>query len=365
MASISGRPPRDQGAGVDDHLGGEAGQQLARQGARIRDADLDRHSLHDFGEVAGGVFRRQQGELGAGGRREAVDDPLDRLIRIGIQDHLHLLARLHVLQLGLLEVGLDPHLAQGHQAGHLHTGLDVEPFPQAALADDAVSRGSQLGVAELQPGLFKLGLAQCQPGLVLLGFGIQHQQPLAGGLQGGLGLQCLGLVDLQAGAHLVQAVLGAVVTLIELADPAHLLLGPDLFGIGRADLGLGLADEAQLLDTGGGEVIRRRLVEVQIGLGLRHLGPVFAVVEPGDELAGLHRLVVGHQYLADVAGELGTDAGHLALQVGVVGALEVAAMQIPVTGKQQAEQGQHQGGQQGDLLVLTHDIGFPELWRAG
>ena len=140
-----------------------------------------------------------------------------------------------MLQLGLLEVGLDPHLAQWHQAGHLHTGLDVEPFPQAALADDAVSRGSQLGVAEFQPGLFELGFAQCQPGLVLLGFGIQHQQPLAGGLQGGFGLQCLGLVDLQAGAHLVQAVLGAVVTLIELADPAHLLLGPDLLGIGRAD----------------------------------------------------------------------------------------------------------------------------------
>ena len=83
--------------------------------------------------------------------------------------------------------------------------------------------------------------------------------------KGGFGLQCLGLADLQAGAHLVQAVLGAVVTLIELADPAHLLLGPDLLGIGRADFCLGLADEAQLLDTGGGEVIRRRLVEVQIG----------------------------------------------------------------------------------------------------
>lgn len=120
------------------------------------------------------------------------------------------------------------------------------------------------------------------------------------------------------------------------------------------DLGFGLANEAQLLGAGGGEIFRRRLIEAQVGFGLGHLGLVLPVVEAGDELAGFHRLVVGHQHFADVAGQLGTDAGDLALQVGVVGTLEIAAVQIPVTGKQQAEQGQDHGCQQGDLLVLTH-----------
>ena len=263
-----------------------------------------------------------------------------------------------MLQLGLFEVRLDPHLLQRHQAGHLHAGLHIESFPQAALAYDAVRRGPQLCVAELQPGLFELGFTQCQPGLVLLGFGVQHQQALTGGLQGGSGLLLLGLSDLQTGAHLVQAVLGAVVALIELADAAHLLLGPHLLGIGRGDPGFGLTDQAQLLGSGGGQVLRRRLIEVQIGLGLEHPGSVLPVVQPGDELAGLDLLVVGHQHLADIAGQLGADTGHLALQIGVVGALEMAAVQIPVGGKQHAEQGQQQGCQQGDLLVLTHDMGF-------
>ncbi|MNG98985.1 hypothetical protein D3C79_581450 [compost metagenome] len=153
--------------------------------------------------------------------------------------------------------------------------------------------------------------------------------------------------------------------LIELADTMHLLLGAHLLGLGRGDLGLGLTDQALLLGAGGGQVLRRRLVEVQVGLGLDHLGFVFPIVQPGDQLTRLHLLVVGHQHLADVAGQLGADAGHLALQIGVVGALEVTGVQIPVAGKQHAEQGQQQGGQQGDLLVLTHCVGFPELRGAG
>ena len=35
--------------------------------------DLDRHALHDLGEVAGGVVGRQQREFEAAGRRQAVD----------------------------------------------------------------------------------------------------------------------------------------------------------------------------------------------------------------------------------------------------------------------------------------------------
>jgi hypothetical protein len=51
---------------------GQAGTQLRQQGI-VGEADLHRNALHDLGEVAGRVLRRQQRELGARARREALD----------------------------------------------------------------------------------------------------------------------------------------------------------------------------------------------------------------------------------------------------------------------------------------------------
>ena len=54
---------------VDRH----AGPQTAGQRIGPVERDLHRDALHDLGEVAGGVVRRQQREFLAAGRREAVD----------------------------------------------------------------------------------------------------------------------------------------------------------------------------------------------------------------------------------------------------------------------------------------------------
>ena len=61
------------GLGVDGRLDRHAGPQLAGEAARRIEHDLHRDALHDLGEVAGGVVGRQQRELLAARRRDAVD----------------------------------------------------------------------------------------------------------------------------------------------------------------------------------------------------------------------------------------------------------------------------------------------------
>src|SRR3546814_3223841 len=54
----------------------------------------DLHALDDLGEIAGGILRRLQAELGAAGRGEAVDPRLDGTIGEGVD-----------MQHGDLEIG--------------------------------------------------------------------------------------------------------------------------------------------------------------------------------------------------------------------------------------------------------------------
>ena len=109
-----------------------------------------------------------------------------------------------------------------------------------------------------------------------------------------------------------------------------------------------------MLGAGGRQIFGRRLIEAQVGFGLRDPGFVFAIIETGYQLARFDRLVVGDQHFADIAGQLGADPGHFTLQIGVVGAFKIAAVKIPVTGEQQTEQRQYHGCQQGNFFVLTH-----------
>ena len=64
-----------------------AGQRICRQG------DAHRHALDDLGEIARGVFRRQQREHRAGSRRDRFDGAVDRIVVIGIDPNSDLRAR--------------------------------------------------------------------------------------------------------------------------------------------------------------------------------------------------------------------------------------------------------------------------------
>src|SRR5690606_11946464 len=117
---------------VDVHAQAQA-QRMLGQLLRVQ-LDPHRHALHDLDPVARGVLRRQQRERAAGTQAERGDLALvadAAAVQVGLD--LDRLADAHARQLGLLEVGLHPHLLQrhhGHQGGaRLHALAQLHLAP--------------------------------------------------------------------------------------------------------------------------------------------------------------------------------------------------------------------------------------------
>ena len=72
------------------------------------DADAHRHALHDLDPVAGRVLRRDQRELRAGGGADALHLARQLEAGIGVDLDRRPAGRGHAVELGFLEVGLDP-----------------------------------------------------------------------------------------------------------------------------------------------------------------------------------------------------------------------------------------------------------------
>src|SRR5579872_3608633 len=100
LARLNGRDHRHAGPEFD---------------ARCIQRDLDGDALHDLGEVAGRIVRRQQRELLAAGGRKAVDVAMHGLAREHVDIDVDGLAGLHVGELRLLEVGNHIGAARRHQ----------------------------------------------------------------------------------------------------------------------------------------------------------------------------------------------------------------------------------------------------------
>ncbi len=127
-------------AGVDGGLDRQAGTDQGAQ-RRIRiEHDLDRHTLHHLGEVAGGVVRRQQRERAAGAGRPAVDMAGQRQIRKSIDRDARGVAETHVGHLRLLVVRDHPDLRQRHHRDHLCADIDELALADLAQADQPVRR---------------------------------------------------------------------------------------------------------------------------------------------------------------------------------------------------------------------------------
>ena len=68
-----------------------------------------RHTLDDLDPVARGILRRQQGKRAAGARTDAVDRAaVFHAAAVNIRLNVYRLANAHLVQLGFLEVGVDP-----------------------------------------------------------------------------------------------------------------------------------------------------------------------------------------------------------------------------------------------------------------
>src|SRR5512139_538029 len=116
MGCVSERETQQSAAmaGVDFHPGTEACTQLRHSRLGI-ELDSQRDPLGDLDPVAGGVLRRDDRELGAGGRAQAFDHALPGGIGIGVDTDGDRLARADVGEVGLGEVGLNPEVAANDQ----------------------------------------------------------------------------------------------------------------------------------------------------------------------------------------------------------------------------------------------------------
>ncbi len=95
----------------------------------------------------------------------------------------------------------------------------------------------------------------------------------------------LGALD-RAGAGLHQAVVAGLFLLRELQ-----------VGFGGGDIGGALLDDRLLQRDLRIEVAHRGFASRDIGVRLIQRGPEIAIVDPGQQLSGLHRLVVGRPAL--------------------------------------------------------------------
>jgi hypothetical protein len=93
------------GVDLDRCAHARAQRRIVRPGG---EQDADRHALHDLDPIAGRVLRRQDGEFRSGAGADAGDRALEIVIGIGVDVDRHLLARPHIGEVGLLEIGLDP-----------------------------------------------------------------------------------------------------------------------------------------------------------------------------------------------------------------------------------------------------------------
>src|SRR6185437_5000490 len=151
--------PRDTGprssslaaiAGINPGDDGHSRQQAIEQCLVLVECDTNRDALHDLGEIAGRVIRRQQGRLRATRRRDALDAPAQRLLRETVDRDFDRLARLHMGELRFLVVRDHMDVRQRHDIDEVGADIDVIAGLHLTLAGDAVERRDDPGVAEFK-----------------------------------------------------------------------------------------------------------------------------------------------------------------------------------------------------------------------
>ena len=144
----------------------------------------------------------------------------------------------------------------------------------------------------------------------------------------------------RAGAGFHQAVVAGLLLLRELQ-----------IGFGGGDVGGALFDDRLLQRDLGIEVAHRGFGSRDIGVGLIERGAEIAIVDPGQQLSGLDRLVVRHQHLGEIAGDFRRHDGGIGFDIGVVGRFEVpAGGQIAVAEVGRAGDAERQGQREGCAL---------------
>src|SRR5271157_5167841 len=135
---------------ADSHDDREARAQLAGQ-FRVVERDLDRDSLNDFGEIPGGIIRRQQGKLRSAGRSDLDDFAPDHLARILVDADLCRITNSYVRKLCLFVICFYPFRAI-NERNHLRARRHQLPGADLPFAYAPVIRRIDLRVAKVHLG---------------------------------------------------------------------------------------------------------------------------------------------------------------------------------------------------------------------
>ena len=281
--------------------------------------DLDRNALDDLVEIARRVFRRQQAELGAAGRRKTLDPAEQDLAGKAVDLDFDALARRHFGKLSLLEVRHHPDILQRHKGHELGARPDELPLADAAISDHPGNRRANLGMAEIDLGQGEVGLAlldrrfelalPCVDDRVLVA---RRHQAGRRHAHGGTGLarigQCAVMAVARRGAVLDQ-VFGAL----------KRLLGARQLGLGKALFGLGLGDDRGLQRPPAGQDLQLGQAGCEVGPRLLNARLEFRRLDDEQRRTLLDALIVADQNRRDIALDLGADRRDFGADIGIVG----------------------------------------------
>src|SRR6185312_5509465 len=124
---------------------------MVKSGLAPVEGNLDRDALDNSGEVARRIVRRQQRELRAAGRRQAVDPSGECAILHTVHGNGDGIARPYLRKLCFLEVGDDPEIVW-HYRDQQRTGPYILAQLRLALSDPAGRGCTHHGIVEFDLG---------------------------------------------------------------------------------------------------------------------------------------------------------------------------------------------------------------------
>src|ERR1700733_14507882 len=137
---------------------------------------------------------------------------------------------------------------------------------------------------------------------------------------------------LMVSVRLLKALLGAKLILRQAAIPLDIVLRAADLCRGSGQLGLCLRDHRFLQPANGLEIRQCGLLPGDCGNRLRQRGAVVAIIQLHQQIAGVHRLIVGDRNVRNEPGHLWRDYRHVAADIGIVRALDEPSHGPPMVG---------------------------------
>jgi hypothetical protein len=131
-------------------------------------------------EVSRRILRRYDAEGGSGGGRQTRDGALDGLVGRDVRNDSRLLSGPHFSELVFLEVRIDPKAFRGDDGNEVGAVGDVSSDLRGTIADKAVDRRTDFGIAEIELGCRKVGFGRLDGGFRLRDLCTDHGQLLLG-----------------------------------------------------------------------------------------------------------------------------------------------------------------------------------------